>query len=144
MSKNDKDTELTGKSCDPATDEESALPTGPDIDEAVSPDRRQFFRSLGRWSLVVASAVAGVETLKSSSASAEEGEGEGEVQGYCDIAPSEWSNASEAWENVSWDNNAWDNYSWDNNSWDNHSDYSKWTAYSDSWVDTWGAWSNSW
>ena len=146
MTKKDKDLESIGKPPEPTVDDAVVNPDGPSADEAESPDRRKFFKSLGRWSLVVASAVAGVETLKSSSAKAEEGEGEweGEVEGYCDIAPAEWSNATEAWDNASWDNNSWDNNSWDNNSWDNYSDYSKWTAYSDSWVDTWGAWSNSW
>lgn len=107
-------------------------------------DRRQFFKRLGRWSLVVATAAAGIESLEASATAAAAAEEGGETDGYCDMAPQEWSNAATPGDDTTWDNNAWSNTPWSNNAWDNHNDYSKWTAYSDSWVDTWGAWSNSW
>lgn len=139
MSRDDQDKGLTGKTEEPVAEQDLATPSDPPSAESASVDRRLFFKRLGRWSLVVASAVVGVETLRSSSARAAGEEGEGEGDAYCDIAPAEWSNASEpSWDNASWDNNAWDKYS-------KYSDYSDaWSkAWSDSW-NLWAAWSDSW
>ena len=116
------------------------------------PDRRAFFRKLGKWSLIVAGGVAAEETGRRTTRAAES-EVPAVEDTYCDIAPGAYSDSIASWTNAGGSDEPWANSGGTDEPWANSggwNDYSDaWSNYSDSWGawhdayhDIWSAWAN--